>query len=42
MKEIAMWLNARALPGVLLASPCGSASAQETASAYTNIGFERE
>jgi hypothetical protein len=34
-----MWLNALVLSGgiVLLASPCGSASAQETASAYTNI-----
>jgi hypothetical protein len=34
-----MWLNALVLSGgiVLLASPCGSASAQETASAYTKI-----
>ena len=34
-----MWLNALVLSGgiVLLASPCGSAAAQENASAYTNI-----
>jgi hypothetical protein len=34
-----MWLNALVMSGsiVLLASPCSSASAQETASAYTNI-----
>jgi hypothetical protein len=34
-----MWLNALVLSGgiVLLASQCGSAAAQENASAYTNI-----
>ena len=39
-----MWLNALVLWGgiVLLASPCGSASAQENASAYTNIDAKHQ